>query len=127
MSEGRLAQGLMVFGVLQLITGLGLALVPGTFYDLIANFGVRSDHFLRDYSTYYLVTGVALLMAVGRPTWRVPVLFIVMVQYALHTINHLIDIGDADPSWLGPVDFVALAGLTALLGYLLHVAARSQR
>jgi hypothetical protein len=57
----------------------------------------------------------------------VPVLFLVTFQYALHTINHLIDIGESDPGWVGPVDFVVLAGATALLAYLLRLAARSER
>jgi hypothetical protein len=29
-------------------------------------------------------------------------------------VNHLIDVGDADPSWVGPLD-VALLGATALV------------
>ena len=127
MSERRVVQGIAVLGGLQLATGLALALVPGTFHQTLADFGARNDHFLRDYSTYYLVTAAALLMAIRRPSWRVPVLFIVTVQYALHALNHLIDIGNSDPSWLGPFDFVALASLTGLLGYILHSAARADR
>jgi len=126
LSEVRIRQGLTVLGALQLATGLALVLVPGIFYDAVAAFGARNDHFLRDYGTYYLASGVALLLAAKRPSWRVPVLFLVTAQYALHTLNHLLDIGDSDPAWLGPFDFITLAGLTAVLGYFLHVTAKRQ-
>lgn len=126
MSEHRLRQALGLLGGLQLATGLALAIVPGTFYDAIANFGVRNDHFLQDFATYYLATGVALLMSIERRSWRVPVLFVVTAQYVLHTINHLLDIGDADPGWVGPFDFITLAAAGAVLGYVLHSAARAE-
>jgi hypothetical protein len=127
MSEQRMRQGVGLLGVLQLLTGLSLVIAPGSFYDAIATFGARNDHFLRDYGSYYLASGIALLLAGRRPSWRVPVLFIVTVQYGLHALNHLLDIGDSDPGWLGPLDFVALAGLTALLAYMLHAAAAAER
>jgi hypothetical protein len=66
---------------------------------------------------------VAVLVAVGRPAWRVPVLFLVAVQYALHSLNHLIDVGETDPGWLGPANFVALALATVLLAWMLREAA----
>jgi hypothetical protein len=127
MSESRIRQGVAIFGVLQLLTGLALVITPGEFYEALANFGNRNDHFLRDYGSYYLASGVALLMATSRPSWRVPLLFVVTVQYGLHSLNHLLDIGDSDPGWLGPVDLVLLAGLTAVLGYFLHLAAAAER
>lgn len=109
------------------MTGLALAFTPGTFFDAVADFGARNDHFLRDFATYYLASGAALMMSIERRSWRVPVLFVVMVQYALHAFNHLLDVGDASPSWVGPFDLLTLAGITALLGYMLHSAARSER
>ena len=71
--------------------------------------------------------GAALLMAMRRVSWRVPVLFLVALQYALHTINHLIDIADTDPGWLGPFNFVSLLALTFIIGWVLHGAARPAR
>jgi hypothetical protein len=127
MSEHRIRQGVGLLGVLQLLTGLSLVIAPGSFYDAIAAFGARNDHFLRDYGSYYLASGIALLMATKRPSWRVPVLFVVMLQYGLHALNHLLDIGDSDPGWVGPFDFITLAGLTAVLAYMLHVTAAGER
>ena len=59
------------------------------------------------------------LVAVGRESWRVPVLALALIQYALHSLNHLIDIGEADPGWIGPADFVSLALTTLLLAWML--------
>jgi hypothetical protein len=49
-------------------------------------------------------------------------LAIVTVQFALHSINHLIDISNADPSWVGYFDFFALAGATVQLAGLTWLA-----
>jgi hypothetical protein len=68
--------------------------------------------------------GAALLLAVRRPSWRVPVLFLVTLQYALHTLNHLVDIGNTDPGWLGPFNFFSLLLLTVVTGWVLGGAAR---
>ena len=67
-----------------------------------------------DVATWYLALGAATLLAVRRASWRVPVLALALIQYALHSLNHLIDIGGADPCWIGPADFASLL-LTALL------------
>ena len=53
-----------------------------------------------------------------------PVLFLTAAQYALHSFNHLLDVGEADPGWLGPVNFASLLLATALLGWMLTEAAR---
>ena len=120
-------QGLAILGVVQLVIGAWLAIDPASFVDKVAPFGTIDDHFLRDIATFQLATGVALLMAVGRPAWRVPVLFFAVVQGVLHTINHLIDIGDTDPSWQGPFNFVSLLIQTALFAYLLREAAATEK
>ena len=36
----------------------------------------------------------------------------------------LIDVGEADPGWLGPVNLVSLALATVLLAWMLREAAR---
>jgi hypothetical protein len=75
-------------------------------------------------ATWYLASGAVLFVAVRRPAWRVPVLFLVAVQYALHSLNHLLDVGEADPGWLGPANLVSLALATVLLVWMLREAAR---
>jgi hypothetical protein len=121
-------QALLLLAGVQLVLGAFLAIAPETFEDAIAPYGSGADsHFLRDIATFYLAVGAALLLAVRRRSWRVPVLFLVALQYALHTVNHLIDIADTDPGWLGPFNFASLLLLTVLTGWVLAGAARLER
>jgi hypothetical protein len=62
-----------------------------------------------------VVVGVAALLAATRPTWRVPVLAITLLQFTLHTLNHAFDIGQAEPSWLGPANALVLGLATVAL------------
>ena len=115
---------LITFAVVQLVIGALLWLAPGFFFDEIGPYGARNDHYLADLATWYLASGVAVLVAVRRPAWRVPVLFLVAAQYALHSLNHLLDVGAAHPGWLGPANLVSLVLATALLAWMLREAAR---
>jgi hypothetical protein len=121
--DARLRPILLMFGVGQLGLGALMALVPGTFFDAVADFGVRNDHYLRDVATFYLAFGAVLLLAVNRPTWRAPALAFGALQYGLHALNHLLDIGDADPGWIGPFDFVSLAVVAGVFLYALRLSA----
>jgi hypothetical protein len=49
-------------------------------------------------------------------------LAVTSIQYALHCVNHLIDIGKAHPAWDGYFDFFSLAAATVLLVWLWHAA-----
>ena len=111
---------LIAFAVAQLVTGLLLWITPGFFYEEIGPFGARNDHYMGDVATWYLALGGALLVAVRRESWRVPVLVLALTQYVLHSINHLVDISEADPSWLGPADFVSLTLGDVLLAWMLR-------
>ena len=104
---------------LQLVLGFLLWVTPGFFYDEIGPFGPRNDHYMGDVATWYLALGTATLIAVGREAWRVPVLALALIQYALHSLNHLIDIGESDPGWIGPADFVSLTLTSVLLAWML--------
>lgn len=119
-----LVAGIWALAGAQLLLGLSLAAAPGRFYDAIANFGARSDHTLRDVATYYLASAAALAIAARRPSWRAPVLAVVGLQYVLHALNHLLDVGDAHPSWVGPFDLVTLAAGALLIGWLYREASR---
>ena len=110
---------LIVFAVGQLILGLLLWLTPGFFYDEIGPYPPRNDHYMADLATFYLALGAVALASVSRERWRIPVLTLALVQYGLHSLNHLIDIGDSHPSWLGPANFVSLVLTTVLLGWML--------
>jgi hypothetical protein len=110
---------LIVFAAGQLVLGLLLWLTPGFFYDEIGPYPPRNDHYMADLATFYLALGAVALVSVSRERWRVPVLTLALVQYSLHSLNHLIDIGDAHPDWLGPANFASLVLTTVLLGWML--------
>jgi hypothetical protein len=119
--------GVLIFGAYYTALGLWQAVAPGPFFDAIGPFGARNDHYTRDAATWSLALGAALLLSARRPSWRVPVLVLATLQSALHTVNHLVDIGDSDPGWAGPFDFAALAVLTVALGWLTARAARERQ
>jgi hypothetical protein len=121
-----LKAGLIGLAATQLALGLILAFAPGAFYDALANFGARDDHLLRDNATYYLASAPVLLIAAARPSWRAPVLALVGLQYGLHAINHLADMGRSEPAWVGPFDLVTLAAGAALIAFLLRAALRDE-
>ena len=109
---------LIAFAVVQLVLGLLLWLTPGFFYDEIGPYPPRNDHYMGDVATFYLALGAVALASVSRERWRVPVLSLALVQYALHSLNHLIDIGESDPGWLGPANFVSVLLTTVLLAWM---------
>jgi hypothetical protein len=113
-------QALLILGLTQLVVGGWLVIDPDSFVDTIAPFGPADNHFLRDLGTFQAGIGIALLAAAGRPSWRVPILFAALAQSALHAVNHLFDIANTDPGWLGPANFVAVLLLTGAYAYLIQ-------
>jgi hypothetical protein len=110
---------LIVFVVTQIVTGLLLWIAPGFFYDEIGPYGPRNDHYMGDLATFYLALGAAGLIALRQVSWRVPVLALAVIAYALHSLNHLIDVGVAEPSWLGPANLALISLSTLLLAWML--------
>ena len=112
---------LALFGAAQVVLGLLLWITPGFFFDEIGPYGVRNDHYMGDLATWYLALGAVTLVSLRRVSWRVPVLALAFIQYALHSVNHLIDVGDAHPEWLGPANLVSLTLTAVLLAWMLNV------
>jgi hypothetical protein len=119
-----LTVGIGAFAVYHLALAALMAFAPHAFYTQIGPFGTRNDHYIRDVASYNAALSFAFFMALRRPGWRVPVLGLATVQFALHSINHLLDIGKAHPAWNGYFDFFSLAVLTVLLAWLWRNAAR---
>lgn len=118
---------LLLVGIYLLgISVLQLA-APGVFFTEIGPFGSRNDHYIRDGATFGLALALLALVAVRVRSWRLPALLILAAQFTLHAANHLADISEADPEWLGPADFVALALVAALTLALLARAPREER
>jgi hypothetical protein len=115
MNEGRLRTILLVAAAYHLVLGAFQFFAPGPFYDSIGTFPPENHHFIRDVSTFYIALGVVLYIAVRRRTWRVPVLVFATLEYALHTIVHLVDVNKAVSSGKGWFSVFALALLTLVL------------
>jgi Domain of unknown function (DUF4345) len=109
---------LLSLGLLLVGQALWMFFFPESFYDSLGGFGVYNDHYIRDAATFNFGLGAILVLAAERPAWRVPALVVVAITFAAHAINHLIDIGDADPQWAGYFDFFSLAGGALLLAGL---------
>ncbi len=119
--------GVGVLAAYHLALAIFMAFAPHAFYTQIGPFGVANDHYIRDVATYNAALGFAFAVAVRRPSWRVPVLALATVQFALHSVNHLIDIGKAHPAGAGYFDFFSLAALTVLIAWLWRKAAVEAR
>ena len=102
-----------------------MAAAPRVFFEEIGPYAPRNDHYIRDVSSFYFAMGAVALVATRRRAWRVPVLVFFLIQYVLHSVNHLIDAGEADPRALGPVNLVSLVLTAGLLAYMLRSANRS--
>jgi hypothetical protein len=118
---------LIILATAQLALGFLMAIDPGTFFEEIGPYAPQNDHYIRDVATFYVAMGLALAIAARRPSWRVPVLTLVLLQYVMHAVNHLVDVGDTDPEALGPVNLALLVATSALLVWMLVTAARDDR
>jgi len=120
--------GLGAFALINIATGLWAAIDPRSFYDAIGPFSPYNAHYIRDAAAAMQGSlGVAMAIAVVRRSWRVGVLGYAAIQFAFHTVNHLVDIGEADPKSTGVVDFATLGISAATLGWLLARALREER
>jgi hypothetical protein len=116
--------GLVAFALYHFAIAALMVFAPHTFFTDVGPFGAQNDHYLRDTATFNAAFGVALAIAYRRVQWRTPILCCVAVQFALHSVNHLVDIGAAHPHWLGPADFISLSLATAVLVWLARESTR---
>ncbi len=119
--------GLSVLAVYHIALAIFMAAGAHAFYKRVGPFDAYNPHYIRDIATYSAAIGVGLAVAVVRPGWRVPVLAVTAVQFALHTINHLVDIGDAHPHWNGYFDFFSLLAATLLIVWMLRAAVAAEK
>ena len=119
MSEATIRKLLLLGALYHLAIGGWFLLAPGSAYDTLAEFPPRNDHFLRDVSSFYLAFGLAFWVAARRPSWRAPVLALAAVQYAIHTVIHVFDVGEAATDGKGIFSAVSLGIATAILIFLL--------
>ena len=118
--------GIAILARYWLLIGIWMAASPHTFFTAIGPVGRANAHYVRDNATFEIALGVALLIALRRASWRVPLLAVVLVQDVLHVINHLVDVWTAHPRWVGVFDAAALAAFGAFAAWLLLSARREE-
>ena len=120
--------GLAAFALINILTGLFAAVDPRAFYDAIGPFPPYNEHYVRDAVAAMVGSlGVAQAIAVARRSWRVGVLGYSLLHFAFHTVNHVFDVGDADPESAGVGAVVSLGVGALLLGWLFMRAVREER
>ena len=125
MDERTLRLVVGALAVFHLAEGLWMLLAPGSFFDTIGRYGLENTHYVGDLGAFVTAYGLALVVAVGRPTWRAPLLAVGALWYALHAINHLFDIDEARSTERGLADTILLALGAGLLAWLAAVADRA--
>jgi hypothetical protein len=126
-ADAVLQAGLIILAAYHLGIALWMAIAPHSFYSGLGHFEAFNGHYVRDVATFEAALGFGFLVAIRRPSWRVPVLAVTTVQFALHSINHLLDASSAHPAWTGWFDFASLFATTLLLAWMWRGADRRER
>jgi hypothetical protein len=127
LTESTLRMTIGALGVFHVLQGLYMLLAPASFYARIGTYGVENTHYVGDVGSFVIAYGIVLLLAVGRVSWRTPVLYVGALWYAVHALNHLVDIGEARSTARGVIDTVLLTLGALLLAWLANVAQRERR
>lgn len=104
--------------------GLMQLFAPGTFFDEIGNYGVENSHYIGDVGAFTLAFGIAVGIAVVRPSWRAPMMWLGALWYGLHAINHAFDTGEAKSEGRGWTDTLLIAFGAAASAWLARVSER---
>jgi len=124
MSERSLKAVLAFVAVYHVALGAMQLFAPGTFFDEIGNYGVENLHYVGDVGSFTLAFGVALAIAVARPAWRAPLLWLGALWYGFHAINHAFDTGEAKSDARGWSDTLLIGFAALALAWLARVSER---
>jgi hypothetical protein len=109
MTEKTLRLTLGLVAAYHVVSGTLALVAPDTFFEEIGNYGVENSHYVGDVGAFVLAFGVALGIAVVRPAWRAPLLWLGAVWYGLHALNHAFDTGEARSEGRGWADTLLIA------------------
>jgi hypothetical protein len=123
-SERALKAVLVVVAAYHVATGLLALVAPDTFFDQIGHYGVENSHYVGDVGAFMLAFGVAVGIAVVRPAWQAPILWLGALWYGFHAINHAFDTGEAKSEGRGWGDTIAIALGVAISAWLARVSER---
>jgi hypothetical protein len=127
MSERALRAVLTIVAAYHGVLGLLALVAPGTFFEEIGSYGVENSHYVGDVGAFFLAFGVAVGIAVFRPGWRAPLLWLGALWYGFHAINHAFDTGEARTEARGWGDTLLIAFGAVAAGWLARVSERARR
>jgi hypothetical protein len=127
MTERAMQIVLGITGFYLVASGVLALVAPDTFFDDIGRYGVENSHYVGDVGAFVTASGIGVLLAIKRPAWRAPLLWVGAIWFGLHALNHLFDVGEARSDARGITDTVVLAigGLGS--AYLAQVSERLRR
>jgi hypothetical protein len=123
-TEKTLRAVLAVIAAYHVVTGALALLAPGTFFEEIGRYGVENSHYVGDVGAFVLAFGVALGIAVVRPAWRAPLLWLGAAWYGFHALNHAFDTGEARSEGRGWADTLLIAFGAVAAAWLARVSER---
>lgn len=124
MTERALKAVLAVLAAYHVALGGLQLLAPDTFFDEIGRYGIENSHYIGDVGAFTLAFGIALAVAVAKPAWRAPILWLGALWYGLHAINHAFDTGEAKSEGRGWADTLLIAFGAAASAWLARVSER---
>jgi hypothetical protein len=125
--ERTLQAVLAAVAAYHVVTGLLALVAPETFFDQIGRYGLENSHYVGDVGAFMLAFGVAVGIAVVRPSWRPPILWLGALWYGFHAINHAFDTGEAKSEGRGWGDTLAIAFGAVGAAWLARVSERLSR
>jgi hypothetical protein len=127
MTERALRAVLAIVAVFHVALGALELLAPDTFFAQIGEYGVENSHYVGDVGAFTLAFGVAVGIAVLRPAWRPPLLWLGALWYGLHALNHAFDTGEAKSQGRGWGDTVSIGVGAAGAAWLARASERLGR
>jgi hypothetical protein len=124
MNERVLKAILAFIAAYHVVLGLMQLFAPGTFFDEIGSYGVENSHYIGDVGAFTLAFGIAVGIAVVRPGWRAPVLWLGALWYGLHALNHAFDTDEARSEARGWTDTLLIAFGGVAAAWLARVSER---
>jgi hypothetical protein len=127
MTERAIRAILAVVAAYHVLTGALALLAPDAFFDEIGTYGIENSHYVGDVGAFVLAFGIALAVAVVRPAWRAPLLWLAAIWYGLHAVNHAFDTAEAKSEARGWTDTILIAFGAAAAAWLARVSERLSR
>jgi hypothetical protein len=127
MSERALRAVLVVIAGYHVAMGALALFAPDTFFEEIGAYGVENSHYVGDVGAFFLAFGAAVGIAVVRPAWRAPLLWLGALWYGFHALNHVFDTDEARSDGRGWADTLLIAFGAVAAAWLARTSERLGR